>query len=404
MHWPRRRPRPRPRPRHPRPWHRIWPRARICSHPNPLRAPGSGSTVGVGRSLAVVAWSCCAVAEVLVYDLADGTHLATAALPGTGAVGDFSPGPYGSYEACFTYTDFVTPPRVLRIDARTGRVTRWHRPPSPARRAGGAHTRQVTFPSRDGTRVGMFVISPTGRPDVPRPLLLTGYGGFGQIMSPRYRAQVLAWVRAGGVFAWAGLRGGGEEGERWHLAGSGEHKQNTFDDFSAAADHLLAAGWSEPSRVAVMGTSNGGLLVGAALTQQPGKYAAVVCRAPLLDMVRYERSGLGPSWVPEYGSAHDPGQLRTLLDYSPYHRVTPGTAYPAVLLAASDGDTRTDPLHARKMCAALQHATTGPAPVLLRLEHGVGHGARSVSRAIALEAECLAFLAHQVGLPAPRLL
>ncbi|WP_444971878.1 prolyl oligopeptidase family serine peptidase [Streptomyces sp. SAI-25] len=221
-------------------------------------------------------------------------------------------------------------------------------------------------------------------------------------MSPRYRAQVLAWVRAGGVFAWAGLRGGGEEGERWHLAGSGEHKQNTFDDFAAAADHLLAAGWSEPGRIAVMGTSNGGLLVGAALTQQPGKYAAVVCRAPLLDMVRYERSGLGPSWVPEYGSAHDPGQLRTLLGYSPYHRVTPGTAYPAVLLAASDGDTRTDALHARKMCAALQHATTGPAPVLLRLEHGVGHGARSVSRAIALEAECLAFLAHQVGLPAPQ--
>ncbi|WP_078949913.1 prolyl oligopeptidase family serine peptidase [Streptomyces sp. CFMR 7] len=367
-------------------------------------APGSGSTVGAGRSLAVVAWSCRAVAEVSVYDLADGTLLATAALPGTGAVGDFSPGPYGSYEAYFTYTGFVTPPRVLRIDARTGRVTRWHHPPRPARRAGGAHTRQVTFPSRDGTKVGMFVISPTGRPDVPRPLLLTGYGGFGQIMSPRYRVQVLAWVRAGGVFVWAGLRGGGEEGERWHLAGSGEHKQNTFDDFAAAADHLLAAGWSEPGRVAVMGTSNGGLLVGAALTQEPGKYAAVVCRAPLLDMVRYEGSGLGPSWVPEYGSAHDPGQLRTLLDYSPYHRVTPGTSYPAVLLTASDGDTRTDPLHARKMCAALQHATTGPAPVLLRLEHGVGHGARSVSRAIALEAECLAFLAHQVGLPAPRLL
>ncbi|MFJ9264721.1 prolyl oligopeptidase family protein [Streptomyces bacillaris] len=386
----------------PRAWREVIPERpdATLTHLTVLSGPGPGG--GAGRSLAVAAWSCRAVAEVTVHDLADGTRLATAALPGTGAVGDFSPGPYGSYEACFTYTDFVTPPQVLRIDARTGRVARWDRGPGPAPKAGGAHTRQITFPSRDGTAVGMFVISPTGRPDVPRPLLLTGYGGFGQIMSPRYRAQVLAWVRAGGVFAWAGLRGGGEEGERWHLAGSGEHKQNTFDDFAAAADHLLASGWSEPGRIAVMGTSNGGLLVGAALTQRPGKYAAVVCRAPLLDMVRYERSGLGPSWVPEYGSARDPGQLRTLLGYSPYHRVTPGTAYPAVLLTASDGDTRTDPLHARKMCAALQHATTGPAPVLLRLEHGVGHGARSVSRAIALEAECLAFVAHQLGLPAPQ--
>ncbi|EHM30298.1 putative prolyl oligopeptidase [Streptomyces sp. W007] len=236
---------------------------------------------------------------------------------------------------------------------------------------------------------------------MPRPALLTGYGGFGQIMSPRYRPQVLAWVRAGGVFAWAGLRGGGEEGEEWHLAGSGTNKQNTFDDFAAASDHLLAAGWAAPGRVAVMGSSNGGLLVGAALTQEPEKYAAAVCRVPLLDMARFESSGLGPSWVPEYGSVRDPAQARTLLSYSPYHRVTPGVSYPAVLLAASDGDTRTDPLHARKMCAALQHATSGAGPVLLRLERGVGHGARSVSRVVALEAECLAFLAGQVGLRAP---
>ncbi|CAM5326936.1 prolyl oligopeptidase OS=Streptomyces sp. ACT-1 OX=1609288 GN=SACT1_1740 PE=3 SV=1 [Streptomyces griseus subsp. griseus] len=150
-----------------------------------------------------------------------------------------------------------------------------------------------------------------------------------------------------------------------------------------------------------MGSSNGGLLVGAALTQEPEKYAAAVCRVPLLDMVRFESSGLGPSWVPEYGSVRDPAQARTLLGYSPYHRVTPGVGYPAVLLAASDGDTRTDPLHARKMCAALQHATSGSGPVLLRLERGVGHGARAVSRVVALEADCLAFLAGRVGLPAP---
>ncbi|MET9624067.1 prolyl oligopeptidase family serine peptidase [Streptomyces sp. NPDC006464] len=355
--------------------------------------------------LGLAAWTRDTVAEVTVHDLVEARQVATVPLPGTGAVGDFSAGPPGSHEAWFAYTDFVTPPRVLRFDACTCRVSGGEHDASAgapdAAAAVGAVTRQVAFPSRDGTTVRMFVISPTGRPDVPRPALLTGYGGFGRTMSPRYRAQVLAWVRAGGVFAWAGLRGGGEEGEAWHRAGSREHKQNTFDDFAAAADRLTAEGWTAPGRLAIMGGSNGGLLVGAALTQQPQKFAAVVCMSPLLDMVRYESSGLGPSWTPEYGSADDPALLPTLLGYSPYHRVTPGTAYPAVLLTAADGDTRTDPLHARKMCAALQHATTGSGPVLLRLEHGVGHADRSASRAVALQAECLAFLARHVGLPAP---
>ncbi|WP_406055561.1 prolyl oligopeptidase family serine peptidase [Streptomyces sp. NBC_01077] len=356
--------------------------------------------------LGLAAWTRDTVAEVTVHDLVEGRQVATVPLPGTGAVGDFSAGASGSHEAWFAYTDFVTPVRVLHFDARTYRVTRWSRdataaPPVGGAAVGGAVTRQVAFPSRDGTTVRMFVISPTGRPDGPRPALLTGYGGFGRTMSPRYRAQVLAWVRAGGVFAWAGLRGGGEEGEAWHRAGSGEHKQNTFDDFAAAADLLITAGWTEPGRLAIMGGSNGGLLVGAALTQEPGKYAAVVCSSPLLDMVRYELSGLGPSWTPEYGSAQDPARLPVLLGYSPYHRVTPGTAYPAVLLTAADGDTRTDPLHARKMCAALQHASSGTGPILLRLERGVGHGDRSASRATALQAECLAFLATHVGLGAP---
>ncbi|MEV4881127.1 prolyl oligopeptidase family serine peptidase [Streptomyces cyaneofuscatus] len=355
----------------------------------------------LGHPLGLAAWTRRTVAEVTVHDLTDGRQLAVVPLPGTGTVGDFSAGPHGSYEAWFSYTDFTTPACVLRFDARTLSVTPWERGPRHTPAAGGAVTRRTAFPSRDGTTVGMFVISPTGRPDVPRPVLLTGYGGFGGTMSPRYRAQVLAWVAAGGVFAWAGLRGGGEEGEAWHRAGSGEHKQNTFDDFAAATDHLVEEGWAEPGRIAIIGGSNGGLLVGAALTQRPGAYAAAVCMSPLLDMVRYELSGLGPSWVPEYGSAQDPAQLRTLLGYSPYHHVTPGTDYPPVLLTASDGDTRTDPLHARKMCAALQHASRGAGPVLLRLEHGVGHGDRAASRAVALQAECLAFLAEHVGLAPP---
>ncbi|GAA4605228.1 prolyl oligopeptidase family serine peptidase [Actinoallomurus liliacearum] len=355
----------------------------------------------LAHPIGLVTWVRHAAAEVTVHDLTDGRRMDTIALPGTGSVGLFSVRPDGGHEAWFTYTDFATPPYVLRYDGRTGRVTPWAPGGSaPGPGVEGVASRQVAFQSRDGTTVRMFVISAAGRPDTPRPTLLTGYGGFAASMSPRYTPRVLAWVRAGGVFAWACLRGGGEEGEPWHRAGSREHKQNTFDDFAAAADHLVATGWSRPGRLAVMGGSNGGLLVGAALTQRPDKYAAVVCMSPLLDMVRYELSGLGPSWVPEYGSASDPAQLRTLLGYSPYHRVTSGTAYPPVLFTVADGDTRTDPLHARKMCAALQHASSG-GPVLLRLERGVGHGDRATSRTVALHGETLAFLAAHVGLDAP---
>ncbi len=352
------------------------------------------------RPLGLVSWTRHAAAEVTVHDLTDGHEIGAIALPGIGSVGAFSVRPEGGHEAWFAYTDFTTPPYVLRYDGRTGQVTPWG-PCGPAPGVDGVDSRQVAFPSADGTTVRMFVISPSGHADTPRPALLTGYGGFAASMSPRFTPQVLAWVRAGGVFAWACLRGGGEEGEQWHRDGSGEHKQHTFEDFEAAADHLVAAGWTTHGRLAIMGGSNGGLLVGAALTRDPGRYAAVVCTSPLLDMVRYERSGLGPSWVPEYGSASDPAQLRTLLSYSPYHRVAAGTAYPAVLFTASDGDTRTDPLHARKMCAALQHASSGAGPVLLRLERGVGHGVRAASRAVALQAECLAFLADHAGLEAP---
>jgi prolyl oligopeptidase len=217
-------------------------------------------------------------------------------------------------------------------------------------------------------------------------------------MSPQFSPGGVAWVRAGGVYAVACLRGGGEEGEEWHRAGQRELKQNSFDDFVAAADFLVEAGWTSSGQLGIMGGSNGGLLVGAALTQHPEKYAAAVCLAPLLDMVRYELSGLGPSWRSEYGSADDPVQLRTLLSYSPYHRVVPGVAYPPVLFAAFDGDTRVDPLHARKMCAALQYASSGTGPVLLRLERGAGHGGRSVSREAALYADCLAFLGTHLRL------
>jgi prolyl oligopeptidase len=240
-----------------------------------------------------------------------------------------------------------------------------------------------------------------GRPAQPRPAILYGYGGFGISMVPAYSASILAWVEAGGVYAIAALRGGGEEGEDWHRAGMREHKQAVFDDFHAAAEALITGGWTTPGQLGISGGSNGGLLVGAALTQRPDLYRAVVCSAPLLDMVRYERFGLGQTWNDEYGTAADPVELGWLLGYSPYHRVRPGTRYPATLFTVFDNDTRVDPVHAWKMCAALQHATPAPwpeRPILLRREREVGHGARAVSRSVTLSADTLAFLAAQTGL------
>ena len=220
-------------------------------------------------------------------------------------------------------------------------------------------------------------------------------------MTPGYAPPILAWVEQGGVYAIAALRGGGEEGEDWHRAGMRDRKQNVFDDFQAAAQKLIDDGWTTREQLAISGGSNGGLLVGATVTQRPDLFAAAACSAPLLDMVRYERFGLGETWNDEYGTAADPEELGWLLSYSPYHHVREGTEYPAVLFTVFDSDTRVDPLHARKMCAALQHATSArwpDRPILLRRESDVGHGARAVSRSASLAADTLAFLAFHTGL------
>ncbi len=372
---------------------------------------------GLDRPVLVVSWTRHAVSEITVHDLATGERTGTLALPGTGhaggaarlgTTGGISARPEGGHEAWFGYTDNTTPSAVYHYDARTREVSRWAEAPGPVE-VPDVCTRQVTFTSQDGTEVAMLVISagpggdPPGddAPGQPRPAILYGYGGFGISMVPAYSASILAWVEAGGVYAIAALRGGGEEGEDWHRAGMREHKQAVFDDFHAAAEALIAGGWTSPGQLGISGGSNGGLLVGAALTQRPDLYRAVVCSAPLLDMVRYERFGLGQTWNDEYGSAADPVELGWLLGYSPYHRVRPGTRYPATLFTVFDNDTRVDPVHAWKMCAALQHATSAPwpeRPILLRREREVGHGARAVSRSVTLSADTLAFLAAQTGL------
>jgi prolyl oligopeptidase len=362
--------------------------------------PSPGSA---GTPLLALARARHAVAEVALHDAEDGALVGAVPLPGTGSLTGLSVADRDTAQEAgrlwLGWTDLVTPPELHRFDLGTGETVREEAAPG-AVDVPAVHTEQREFTSADGTTVRMFVIAPS---DVegPRPALVTGYGGFGISCEPTYSAAALAWVASGGVFALVSLRGGGEEGEQWHLAGNRAHKQNVFDDFHAAAMALIEAGDTAADRLAIMGGSNGGLLVGAALTQRPALYRAVVCSAPLLDMVRYEEFSLGRTWNDEYGTAADPQELGWLLSYSPYHHVREQVEYPAVLFTVFDSDTRVDPLHARKMCAALQHATTGDLrtrPVLIRRETDVGHGARSVSRTVALTTDQLAFLAAHTGL------
>ncbi len=338
-----------------------------------------------------------AVGRIHRHDLRTGAETGSVPMPGLGTVAGVTDRPEGGHEAWFGYTDHVTPPSVYHYDARTDATTLWAKPPGSVE-VPPATSEQVVYQSKDGTDVRMFVIRRSDTAPGPAPTILNGYGGFGVPLTPAYSATVLAWVEAGGVYVVANLRGGGEEGEDWHRDGMRDTKQNVFDDFHAAAEWLINNGVTTNDQLTISGGSNGGLLVGAALTQRPDLYAAVICAAPLLDMVRYEQHGLGPTWSDEYGTAADSTELGWLLSYSPYHHVSDGVDYPATLFTIFDGDTRVDPLHGRKMAAALQHATSGTRPILVRRESDVGHGARAVTRAVELSVDTLAFAAAQTGL------
>lgn len=337
------------------------------------------------------------VAHMTLHRADDGTEIRAIDLPGAGTIGGPVEHIDGGPVTWFVFTDHTTVPTVYSFDARSGEVSLHARPPGTVE-VPTVHSRQVEYTSKDGTTVRMFLLSPTAEPDRPRPTILYGYGGFGIAMTPGYSAAILAWVEAGGVWAVANIRGGGEEGEDWHRAGMLGNKQNVYDDFHAAAEWLIAEGWTSADRLGVYGGSNGGLLVGAAMTQRPDLLNAVVCVAPLLDMLRYTTSELGPTWTVEYGDPEDPEQFGWLHGYSPYHRVVEGTDYPATMIAVFDNDTRTDPMHGRKMCAAAQHATSGTRPILLRSEGDVGHGARSLSKSVEETADTLAFMARWTGL------
>jgi prolyl oligopeptidase len=333
----------------------------------------------------------------------DGKDQGTLALPGAGTVGDIE-GRWESGEAFFDFTSYILPRATYRADLKTGTVEPFWRPRVPFDPE-AFETRQVWFPSKDGTRVPMFIVHRKGLTlDGQRPTLLYGYGGFNVSITPHFSAFVAWWLERGGVYAVANLRGGGEFGEAWHRAGMLEKKQNVFDDFFAASEWLIANRYTSASRLAIQGVSNGGLLVAAALTQRPDLYRAVLCGFPDLDMVGYYRfPNNNPPALLEYGDASKPEQFPFLYAYSPYQRVTPGIRYPAVLLSTGDADTRVPPLQARKMTARLQAATASGRPVFLLYDTKAGHaGGRPIGKIVEDQSLEAAFLVQELGMDPPR--
>jgi prolyl oligopeptidase len=338
-----------------------------------------------------------AVSMVVVHD-ADGGGAQELKLPGLGSVSGFQ-GEWDGDEAFFGFTSFHVPLTVYRIEVSTGTRTVFSRTEAPVN-MDAFEVEQVWFQSPDGTKVPMFVGRRKGTPlDGSLPALLSGYGGFNISLTPYFSLLQVVWMEAGGVFAVANLRGGGEFGETWHKAGMLENKQNVFDDFIAAAEHLVKAGYTSPERLALMGGSNGGLLVSAALVQRPDIAAAIVCSVPVIDMLRYHRFLLARYWMGEYGDPDNPEHFPFLLKYSPYHNVKDGQDFPAVFFRTAESDSRVDPMHAMKMAALVQTATSSKRPVLFWMNrkagHGIGMPKEMMVRNIADE---MAFLFWQLGM------
>ena len=335
--------------------------------------------------------------EVKVFDL-EGKAEGTVTLPGLGTVAGWR-GEWGQRTAFYYFETFNVPATVYEYNVPENKSKVWAASKVPI--DSSAYTvEQVWYASKDGTKVPMFLLYKKGlKKDGQRPVLMTAYGGFDVNLEPDFSAAAIVWADAGGVFAQPNLRGGGEFGEAWHHAGMRENKQNVFNDFIAAGEWLVANGYTNPKKLSIEGGSNGGLLMGAMLTQRPDLFRAVVCVYPLLDMLRFQKFMDGPYWVPEYGSSDDETQFKYLLAYSPYQNVKKGVDYPATLFITGDGDTRVAPLHARKMTAEMQAETGGTQPILLLYDTKSGHsGGRPLGKQIEEQTDWLSFLFWQLGM------
>jgi len=357
-----------------------------------------GVTLTAGKLAALYTQK--ASSTLKIFD-ADGSHSREIPLPALGSVFGVA-GQWSSDNLFFGFDSFAYPPEVFQTGiAAPAPPTVWMKSSVPIHSEDFVVS-QVWFESKDRIRVPMFIFYKKGiRTDGTNPTLMTGYGGFAVSETPSFKDYAVAWAEQGGVFAVPNLRGGAEFGEAWHHAGMLENKQTVFDDFTSAAEYLISHKFTNPDRLAIWGRSNGGLLVGAALTQRPQLFRAVICGYPLLDMLRYQKFLDGPYWTPEYGSADQPDAFKWLYAYSPYHHVETGRKYPAVLFITGDGDTRVAPLHARKMAARLQAATASGLPVLLMYDTQAGHSDEgSVEKQIGEYTNFLSFLDWQLAIPA----
>jgi prolyl oligopeptidase len=347
-----------------------------------------------------------ATSQVKIFDK-DGKFVSDLPLPGLGSLAGVG-GNWDSDELFFGFQSFTVPPSIYRVDLKNAATppqpSLWAKVDAPSIDSSAYEVNQEWFTSRDGTRVPMFIVNKKGlTKNGINPTLLTGYGGFNVSLTPAFSRSAYVWLEHGGVYAVANLRGGAEFGEDWHRAGMLDKKQNVFDDFASAAEYLIAQKYTDPDHLAIQGGSNGGLLMGVAMTQHPELFRAVVCQVPLLDMLRYQNFQIAKLWIPEYGSAEDAKQFDFLYAYSPYHHVKPGVEYPAVLFMTADTDTRVDPMHAKKMAALMQveakNGSSRERPILLRIETKAGHGAgKPVTKQIEEFTDIYSFLFWQLGM------
>ncbi len=328
----------------------------------------------------------------------EGSFVREVALPGLGSAGGFN-GKREDTETFYSFTGFTTPNTIYRYDMVTGKSTLF-RQPNVAFNPEDYETQQVFYESKDGTKIPMFITHKKGlKLDGHNPTYLYGYGGFNVSLTPGFSVSNLVWMEMGGVYALPNLRGGGEYGEDWHQAGTKLKKQNVFDDFIAAAEWLIAHQYTSPAKLSMGGGSNGGLLVGACMTQRPDLFGAVLPAVGVMDMLRFQKFTIGWAWVADYGSSDNPEEFRALYAYSPLHNLKPGTAYPATLITTADHDDRVVPAHSFKFAAALQENHKGEAPVLIRIETKAGHGAgKPTTKVIEEAADRWAFLVRTLGM------
>lgn len=335
--------------------------------------------------------------QVKIYSL-EGEYLKTLALPGLGSVNGFNGKPEDT-ETFYSFTSYTTPTTIYRYDLLTGEST-LYRQPEVNFNPDDYESKQVFYPSKDGIQVPLFITHKKGITlDGSNPTLLYGYGGFSISLTPGFSVSHLVWMEQGGIYAVPNLRGGGEYGEDWHQAGMKQNKQNVFDDFIAAAEWLIEQQYTCSEKLAIAGGSNGGLLVGASLTQRPDLFGAALPAVGVMDMLRFHKFTIGWAWCDEYGCADHPEDFENLYRYSPLHNLKPGTAYPATLVTTSDRDDRVVPSHSFKFAAALQAAHRASSPVLIRIETKAGHGAgKPTSKQIQEIADKWAFLTQVLGI------